>query len=375
MVSFWPFGVQEDAASFERTLSTLSAKIARATAQNDKLRQRSRRARVMWTLYAGFAYILAALLLVLVTGWKRWGPIEISVVSGGPVTIYVVRKLITTYYDYRITNMQAYLKRLIEERDTAIERLKSAAIKYNTTQKLIEKYGSSPGVKPTPSPSSKEDKRTPQKATQPQGPRTGIAPPATANIARPKANSRPTTPLTERLAPMPPPVPSPYTSRPTTAASEGPGAEFAPNAFEPEELRRQYSASAAVSYTQSHWYDRIMDALLGEDETQPKNRLALICAQCRLINGQAPPGVRSLDDVGRWRCTECRAWNGKEKVKEDDVAELVRGIKEEGVGQDYMESAEDTGEDSDTVNLETESPAAVGPPSRSLRSRSKKARR
>lgn len=39
----------------------------------------------MWTLYAGFAYILAALLLILVTGWRNWGTTEISVISGGPV--------------------------------------------------------------------------------------------------------------------------------------------------------------------------------------------------------------------------------------------------------------------------------------------------
>jgi hypothetical protein len=39
----------------------------------------------MWTLYAGFAYILAALLLTLVTGWQNWGIIEGTVVAGGPV--------------------------------------------------------------------------------------------------------------------------------------------------------------------------------------------------------------------------------------------------------------------------------------------------
>jgi len=75
----------EDAASFERTLSTLTGKIARSAARNDLLRQRARRVRVMWTLYAGFAYILAALLLLLVTGWRSWGATEISVVTGGPV--------------------------------------------------------------------------------------------------------------------------------------------------------------------------------------------------------------------------------------------------------------------------------------------------
>lgn len=75
----------EDAASFEKTLNTLTGKINRATAVNDRQRQLSRRARVMWTLYAGFAYILATLLLTLVTGWQNWGIVEGTVVAGGPV--------------------------------------------------------------------------------------------------------------------------------------------------------------------------------------------------------------------------------------------------------------------------------------------------
>ena len=74
-----------DAAAFERTLSTLTGKITRAAARNDNLRLKSRRVRVMWTLYAGFAYILAALLLTLVTGWRNWGATEFTVVAGGPV--------------------------------------------------------------------------------------------------------------------------------------------------------------------------------------------------------------------------------------------------------------------------------------------------
>jgi hypothetical protein len=82
----WQAG--DDAASFERTLNALTGKINRAVARNDSQKQLSRRARVMWTLYAGFAYILAAVMLTLVTGWRNWGPVEGSVVAGGPV-LYV----------------------------------------------------------------------------------------------------------------------------------------------------------------------------------------------------------------------------------------------------------------------------------------------
>ena len=97
-----------------------------------------------------------------------------------------------------------------------------------------------------------------------------------------------------------------------------PSAEFAPNAF-----------SSAPQYAQPgegpKWYDRLMDVLLGEDETLPRNRLALICHQCRLVNGQAPPGVQRLEEVGKWRCAGCGFLNGEEK----EETRLLKEIKEE----------------------------------------------
>lgn len=318
MVSFWPFKSGEDAASFERTLSTLTGKISRAAARNDGLRQKSRKVRVMLTLYAGFAYILAALLLVLVTGWRNWGAVEVSVISGGPVLIYSVRTALTTFFDWRISSNDAYIQKLTKERDATIDRLKEAT-KYNSTQQLLEKYGTPPKPKGPASPPSRQKSQGPQKQAQPQGPRTGMAPPPTANIKRPTTPQRPVSAGSSQGPPPPQALPPP----------DAPGAEFAPNAFTPAELTRQYSASAASTFTQPHWYDRILDALLGEDETQPKNRFALICSECRLVNGQAPPGTRTLEDVGRWKCGGCNAWNGKEKSNDDKVAELVKGWEDE----------------------------------------------
>ncbi|KAF2009771.1 hypothetical protein BU24DRAFT_357739 [Aaosphaeria arxii CBS 175.79] len=318
MVTFWPWKSAEDAASFEKTLSTLSEKITRTATRNDALRQRSRRVRVMWTLYAGFAYILAALLLLLVTGWRSWGATEVSIMSGGPVIIYTVRTAFTTYYDYRISKTESYLESLQSERDATIERLK-AATKYNSTQQLLEKYGSPPKSKDVASPSDKKTSQGPQHPPLPQGPRTNMAPPPTANIQHPPGQQQ-FIPQRPESAGSSSPGPSPVQALPSR---ELPGADFAPNAFGAD-TTKQYSSSAASTFMQPHWYDRILDALLGEDETQPKNRLAMICSECRLVNGQAPPGTRTLEDIGRWRCGGCGAWNGKEKVKVDAVANLVQ---------------------------------------------------
>src|SRR6201999_565343 len=92
---------------------------------------------------------------------------------------------------------------------------------------------------------------------------------------------------------------------------------FAPNAF--SDLPPQ----ASTTYQQApHWYDRILDVLLGEDETAAKNRLVLLCNKCRLVNGQAPPGVRTLEELGRWRCSGCGAWNGVES----EGAKVVKAV-------------------------------------------------
>jgi hypothetical protein len=335
----------------------------------------------MWTLYAGFAYILIATLLVLVTGHENWGLVEVTVVAGSPVIIYLVRYALTSFFDYRISKTDAYLKKLNKERDATIDRLKEAT-KYNSTQQLLEKYGASPKQNETVSAPSRKKAQGSQKPAQQQGPRTGMAPPPTANISRsPNQQQHPSTPQRAPSAVLSPQGPSPGAPTPLPGT---PGAEFAPNAFGPVENAQQYSTAPAPTYTQTHWYDRIMDALLGEDETQAKNRLALICSECRLVNGQAPPGARTLEDVGRWRCGGCHAWNGKERPQDDVVASLVQGWdaerkmrEKELSGSGEMEEVkakrvEEEKEDEDEEEEEDDQQEEeIPPPSRSTRSKTK----
>jgi len=98
------------------------------------------------------------------------------------------------------------------------------------------------------------------------------------------------------------------------------------------------------------------------------------------VNGQAPPGARTLEDVGRWRCGGCSAWNGKEKPREDDVTRLVRDWEAERKAKDRlsgdggvkeMEEVEDEGV---VVEAEAEADSSgedTPPPSRNTRSKSK----
>ncbi|RAK96024.1 uncharacterized protein BO80DRAFT_429405 [Aspergillus ibericus CBS 121593] len=351
MVSLWPFKAEDTSpASFEKALAALSAKITRATTRLDLHRQHARRFKALWTLYTTFAYLLYSIILALVLGWQNWGLTEYAAIIGGPVLIYLIRTASTRYYDYRITKSQSYLDDLQKQREKTIEDLKTAT-RWNSTQQLLEKYGGAP-PKPTRSNSIKsgdakrKSEGTGKRKQQQQPPqhvqRTGLPPPPTANIRRPTPQQLPTPqhpptpPVGFQQQPQQQPSPHMFPGQqgaPNNMGVEEPG--FAPNAF----------PSAPQYVEHSQWYDRLLDVLLGEDETQPKNRIVLICSTCRLVNGQAPPGVKRLEELGRWRCGSCGAWNGEES----EAKKVLAGIQKE------PQSPEATWEPVSSVDGETRS--------------------
>lgn len=388
MVSLWPFGRADtsSAASFEKTLSNLSTKINRYSSQTESFRSRQRRLRTLWTLYSAFAYILIAAILTLVTGVYRWGAVEYTAVAGGPVAIVGVRWLLNAWYDYRVKNVETRLQEATKERAKVIEKLKIAT-KYDSTQQLLDKYGGG-GANNKQDQSQQRGKSPKRKASgrqslpvqfqQQQGPRTGFAPPPTANI--PGRQPSPQNPLDARLRAATQ-GPSPQSLVPQPRQPQPPANEsFAPNAFP-----SHFSQPAPASAPAPAWYDRILDVVLGEDETSSKNRFALICAtpSCRLVNGQAPPGARSLEDVGRWRCKGCGEMNGVESEagKVLQQAELKREVGSEEQKRPEMEERavkrEESDEDDEKVVEETEeqSSGADATPAGSTRSKARQRRK
>ena len=108
--------------------------------------------------------------------------------------------------------------------------------------------------------------------------------------------------------------------------------------------------SAPPAYSQgSQWYDRILDVLLGDDETAAKNRFALICSYCKLVNGQAPPGSKSLEDIGKWRCSGCGHMNGVESEAKKVVKEIQEKASVEE-NEDWEKVAK--ADDKDTKEVE-----------------------
>ncbi|KAJ5237029.1 hypothetical protein N7489_007120 [Penicillium chrysogenum] len=337
MVSFWPWkGDDNSAASFEKTLSTLSTKIAEATTRLDQQRQSSRRIKALWTLYSTFAYLFYSIILALVLGWESWGIKEYAAIAGGPVLIYGVRTLSSRVFDYRISRLQRRLDDFHQQREETIEKLK-VATKYNSTQQLLEKYG---GESPKSSPGPKGPPEKGKPAQQPQHvARTGLPPPPTANIRRPPSASQtqndppspgyPSPPIElAQGGPQTPQQSSPQPPFPPQTPTDQ--ASFAPNAFPPQ------------SGEQPHWYDRLLDVLLGEDETQPRNRMVMMCSACRLVNGQAPPGIKTPEELGRWRCGNCKAWNGVESETTKILSSLRQDGPPEGTWEPVSKAEADT---------------------------------
>lgn len=247
--------------------------------------------------------------------------------------------------------MTTRLKAHQDERAKTIQKLKDAT-KYDSTLELIEKYGGEKKKKPAPQADDKP--KEPAKQAGPHPGRTNLPPPPTANIQRPPALPQQQQ-QHQQHAPPPPQVPS-----------LEPGEEFAPNA---------YSAShpppppPGYAFPESHWYDRIFDVLLGEDETSPKNRIALICQSCRLVNGQAPPGTTSLAELGKWRCMACHAMNGDE----DEGQKIIDEVLADAVEVKVEDNDDDDDNDVSGVMVEAdgkEGATGIDKPDASLKKRS-----
>ncbi|RMZ88700.1 hypothetical protein DV736_g4057, partial [Chaetothyriales sp. CBS 134916] len=323
------FGVEEakgdvnSPASFEKVLSKLAQQIAAASLALDTSRSRARRSKALWTLYTTLTYLLFLLITFLVLGPKNWSVPHYVGVIGAPLLIYSIRRLITLFFDWRIARQQSYLAQLQKQREEKIADLKKAT-KYDSTQELLQKYGAAP---PKQKPASSQPQQgIKRKVTEPreQVQRTGLPPPPTANIPRRNAGQL-ATPQKSTVAPPSPESarfgsPQVYSQNLVQFSPDTPG--FAPDAF------NIAPPSAPPAYSQPvQWYDRILDVLLGEDETAAKNRFALICSNCRLVNGQAPPGVKSLEEIGRWRCSSCGTMNGEESEAKKVVQQVVEKAK------------------------------------------------
>jgi len=61
-----------------------------------------------------------------------------------------------------------------------------------------------------------------------------------------------------------------------------------------------------------------------------------------LVNGQAPPGTKSLAELGRWKCYGCGTFNGEEDEAVKVVKEMQQRIDERFVENDGLAGGKNT---------------------------------
>lgn len=345
MVSFWPFkGDDNSPDSFERILSKLASQIQAETSKLALLRLQLRRYKGLWTIYTSFAYIFYVLVIFLVVGWKEVGPPQIAGLVGGPIGIWGVRSLLMLYYNGRISTTETKLEDLQTKQRDTVEKLK-AATKFSTTQSIIEKYGGGPI-----SPSISEIERNKMQHAQQQGP---PGHPNNNQQLRQRPQGQPSG-ASSSVPPSPQQIQQQFAQQQLQQQQQERGQQhLAPpsgvNNPNPVKKFNRPSPIPVLSFSQAtvqaparqiapeeihspRWYDRVLDVLVGEDETSAKNRFALICKNCRMVNGLAPPGTKNLEDVEGWGCARCGMMNGKPPSRplsrkgDEEEMDIIHGL-------------------------------------------------
>jgi len=274
--------------------------------------------------------------------------------------IFLMRRALEASYGGRISSTESKLEELQSRQRATIEKLK-AATKYSTTQSLIEKYGNTAGasIQKPQSEKPKGPSRTPTQIQRhtPQHPQQPPAP-IRSSVPTPEQIRIQEQLLAQQRAGPPPQY----------GKAQSPNQQPQPPA---DLLRRQNLEMQSQSQPPSRqhlqpeeatapkWYDRILDVVLGEDETSARNRYALICKNCRMVNGLAPPGTRTLDDMGEWGCARCGTMNGGKKPLVGDIPKQDEPEHEEvhvevERSEPHREVPESGGEEEKTVNVPVE---------------------
>ncbi|CAN6604014.1 hypothetical protein TRVA0_002S03532 [Trichomonascus vanleenenianus] len=312
---FWPFGKKTDAQAYERELADLASKISLRQQKVYNYNIRCRRVKGLFTLYSVFLYtIYSAIILFHKPSQTRGRLIGFFLI---PVAIYLVRRVVTAFFNWLISSNEEHLKKLKAEQSDKIEELKRKTNFYST-QALINRFdvNSKPRVVHPPQrqgPNSPPPQRQGSNRGSPSLGSAGTS--GSGQFTPPVGLSGEFKPELPNLKPDALSSPSSNdVSRNSPGTSVATGSTLASPAMIPQ---AGLEVVHSVPY-QPQWYDKIIDLIAGEDEYSPKNRYALICENCRNHNGLAQPGELPQHVV--YICPRCGVQNGKPKKRKESVA-------------------------------------------------------
>ncbi|KAG8959993.1 hypothetical protein FRC03_007219 [Tulasnella sp. 419] len=320
------FKKKEKSEDYETILSNLTQTIQIKEQRLSELRLRERRASLVVTLYAfGFWVLYLGLWWTFLDRVKifdrgvagRDGVVRrrkdketidrivksIPAVVG-PIAILFVRRIVQLFYHNKGDAEEKHIKSLRSEQRSKIEEIKKKTNFYST-KSLLDRYDEGTPRKPAAGPNTPNNLRNRHLKGGP-GPSQGMLSPQSAvRGPGPAAGGVPTSVPRGRE----PGVPAHLQGR-------FPGVMIQQQPMTPP--RKQ-------------WYDKLADALLGDDEattgSSSRTRFALICENCFAHNGL----VREEDyDDMKYLCPKCGHFNASPRQKRDgsrSVATSVAGSR------------------------------------------------
>ncbi|KAF9034104.1 hypothetical protein BJ165DRAFT_1356708 [Panaeolus papilionaceus] len=263
---------------YETVLSNLANEVEERQIHLSEIRLRERRSTLVVTLYTLAAWIAytSAWYLEFLPGLKGTQYVSSSGVEKaihtfpvivGPIVILFIRRVVQIWYKRKGDAEGKSLKDLMKRRRDKVEEIKKKT-NYYTTRDLLQKYD-----EPT------------QLAT----------------------------PLRQRFPPGQ--VPATPQQRPLPPANAKPNQTPGPSAGLQAHLTS--TPSFAVAPPRKQWYDKLADAILGDDDpgfASPASRYALICEKCFTHNGLVR---EDMWEESQYVCPKCGHFNMSVKAKRE----------------------------------------------------------
>ncbi|KAG0170881.1 hypothetical protein DFQ28_002174 [Apophysomyces sp. BC1034] len=271
-----------DPNDYEKILSELDEKIQQAEIKLSEIKIRQRRTGVLWIIYSTivWAIYLAYCFFTLHNPDHSNGTIVLTVlpVIFLPIGIYYTRKLLTWFYARKQTSEENNLVGLRKQQKLKVEELKKKT-SYYTTQSLLERYDLG---KKKQELANQQDMRKPVSMPVPRG---GIPPPHFLHQQQQQQQQN-NQQQQQQLRQIPPQHSSSHGQIPPV-----------PRMMMPPK--------------QPQWYDKIVDALVGDEG--PETKYALICNHCFAHNGLALP--QEIDMI-QYVCPQCKKFNPSRKSRQ-----------------------------------------------------------
>ncbi|QSL66118.1 hypothetical protein MERGE_000493 [Pneumocystis wakefieldiae] len=287
--------------SYERILSQLALEINHHESRLSTFRLRSVRVKRLFTLYCTILYLIYFLIWILfymrnTEDIEKWF-LRLSILIISLFCIYFGRIIFTIYYTKMISSEESSLELLRTKQHEKVEELK-AKTNFYSTQSLIDRYSGS-------------QRNTPEKPAIPlldlndsgkKTPKHSFSSPSVDFLQPTYQHSNQQNQISNlRLR---------HTNNSNTDNS------VHHSFFATSDMPFPTDSYSKLSQDNS-FISRILNFIIGPDETSPENRYALICKKCGIHNGLAPYGEK-WESI-KYICMNCGIWNGNVKQDEKDT--------------------------------------------------------